>query len=503
MSVLFLHRARLTLGALFAVGAAPPAPPPRVSPWEVLAIADVEAIHASVVGLHPAMRDAANPGFPAELQKAYAEAAARAHAARTYLDWRAATQGFVLAFRDGHSIYRPLLEPSRVRWPGWSIDYRAGKWVVRRPTGVRSHSPDAPGDGAVLRACDGVPIETLLRQRLDLIEADWSKLPERIRFAHRLLIDPALDGPPPIARCTFAGAGGSAEVALDWQVELWPTLSAALSPIRRYAADDAIEARWLPGGALWLRLSGFGEEDRLGKLAADLAQQRARVDAAPYIVFDVRGNRGGSSNWGSTFGEMVWTKAAVDALGEASLGKFWRASPAAAAEVRATAMDFRRQGPAFAEVADYWDGIASLIDRAPQRDRALVSDPCCTPAPASAAKIAPDARKRRVFVLTDAGCFSSCVLVVNQLRRLGAMQIGEPTGRNAEYGEDAGPLTLPSGLARYYGPLAIIRQRADDLGAGPPDRVWKGAMDDTAGVEAWVAQLASARTPLAVAGAAR
>ncbi len=479
-----LRRAALALGSLGVLGAGV-APTP--APWEALAIADVDAIHQSVLGLHPAMRDAANPGFPAELERVYAAATARARAARSYADWRAATQGFMLAFRDGHSFYRPLLEPARVRWPGWSIDYRAGRWVVRRPAGVSSHAPASPPEGAIVIGCDGVPIETLLRQRLDLVEADWSKLPERIRYSHRLLIDPALAGPPPLAHCTFGGATGPYEVKLDWQIELWPTLVAGLAPIRRYAADDGIAARWLPGGALWLRLSTFGDEDRLAKFAADLAAQQPRVTAARYVVFDVRGNRGGSSNWGSTLGEIVWSKAATDALGEPSLGKFWRASPAAAAEVRATATGFRARGPAFKDVADYWDSIAQLIEHAPDGDRALVSDPCCTPAPAPAAKPSPPAKARPVFVLTDAGCFSSCVLVVNQLRRLGAVQIGEPTGRNAEYGEDAGPLTLPSGLARYYVPLSIIRQRDADLGAGPPDRVWQGAIDDTAAIEAWVA----------------
>jgi hypothetical protein len=96
-----------------------------------------------------------------------------------------------------------------------------------------------------------------------------------------------------------------------------------------------------------------------------------------------------------------------------------------------------------------------------------------------------------VFVVTDAGCFSSCVVVMNTLKRMGAAQMGEASGQNEVYGESVGPFQLPSGLGWYRIPVSIIRQPRSSLGGLPPDVLWPGAMDDDRGLRAWIARLAS------------
>jgi hypothetical protein len=100
-----------------------------------------------------------------------------------------------------------------------------------------------------------------------------------------------------------------------------------------------------------------------------------------------------------------------------------------------------------------------------------------------------------VFVLTDAGCFSSGVVVMNTFKRMGAIQVGEASGQNEVYGESVGPFDLPSGLGWYRIPVSIIRQPRSSLGGLPPDVPWPGAMDDDAGIRAWIARLASAGGP--------
>ena len=109
------------------------------SPWQQLAIGDVERLHQSVTDFHPGMRDSDTPDFAQRVESAYRIAKDRALAATSYADWLAATQGFMLSFRDGHTIFRPTLSPARVRWPGFLIDGRAGGWVVRRPAGFRDN----------------------------------------------------------------------------------------------------------------------------------------------------------------------------------------------------------------------------------------------------------------------------------------------------------------------------------------------------------------------------
>jgi hypothetical protein len=80
---------------------------------------------------------------------------------------------------------------------------------------------------------------------------------------------------------------------------------------------------------------------------------------------------------------------------------------------------------------------------------------------------------------------------MNTLKRMGAIQVGEASGQNEVYGESVGPFDLPSGLGWYRIPVSIIRQPRSSLGGLPPDIRWSGAMDDDAGLRAWIAGLAS------------
>ena len=490
--------ARLALIALSIAGsaravAASPAPP--ASPWALLATADVDRLHRSVLEMHPGLRDPDTPDFAARVEAAFATARARAARAASYADWLAATQGFVLSFRDGHTIFKPNLTPARARWPGFLIDGRAGGWFVRRS--AEFPATDGPPEGARILACDGKPIAQLMETRLDGTEADWSKEPERLRQAFRLFLDPRIEGPPPLTSCDFESGGARKAVRLSWTIEPWAALSAGFPPFLR-RAPHPIEVRTLASGARWIALGNFGDETGLGAAARMLEAGVGAARRAPFVVFDLRGNPGGNSTWGDTFAAILWGKAAADAKaaeiearpGRRS-GKYWRATPEVAAAARAAAAGFRARGRDFASVADYWTEVANRVATAPDGDRALVHDPCCDADPARPAPPPPPALYTGpAYVLIDAGCFSSCVLAANRLVEQGAVPVGETTGQNEEYGEVVDGPPLPSGLARYLLPVSIIRQPRETLRL-IPRFTWPGAMDDDVGLERWIATLAA------------
>lgn len=473
-------------------GVAPENGDPAADAWRTLAIADVEAIRAAVRDIHPGYRDPETPDFADRVAAAYGEARRKAGQAESFLDWRSATLGFMLSFRDGHAIYRLNAAPTRVRWPGFLLDAQGGHYVVRKPLLSRDSGPDVP-QGARVMSCDGIDIDTLLRERLDGTEADWSKPSERIRHAYKLLIDYRADSAVPVSTCRIAWEDVETEVELAWQTDLWSELAPALGVFSR-EVERPVALRMLPSGAYWLTLGSFGDEGGLMRLAEALEADLDRLRSSAFIVLDLRGNRGGNSGWGTTLAGLIYGESAVashlarrDARSPPRHGKFWRATPAAAAQARATAKRFAQMGPEMAGPAEYFDDVAALIDSAPSGDRALVKDPWSSPEPSDqpqSAQIAP-AFTQPVYLLTDAGCFSSCVLALDPLRAMGAVVVGETTGQNAEYGEVAGPLTTPSGLGRYLIPMSVIRQRPETL-IVVPDRVWSGAMDDDAGITAWI-----------------
>lgn len=476
---------------VFANGAASRASPDPVAPiWASFAVADVEALNADIAALHPGMRDPRNPDFAASVARAHVEALAHARAARSFLDWRDATSGFMLSFRDGHTIFRPTVAPSRLRWPGFLIDGQGGRYVVRAAAG-RPLDATMPPAGARLVSCDGVPVDLALEKRLDRREADWSKAPERIRQAWRFFVDYRTEGDPPAKTCTFETATGRRDIALEWRVDRWSDIAGSLAPFLREPIvrhPNALNFR--PDGAAWVSIGSFGDEATLEALRVTLAAAQVKLRAAPYVVFDLRGNGGGNSTWGGIYAAILWGDGAVAAAGSTSSGKFWRASPAAARQATATGDRFAAEGEAMSGPATYFRQIGALIAKHPGGDKTLMPDPSYSdevpPPPANPAKLYAG----KVYVLSDAGCFSSCVVAMQTLRRLGAVQVGEPSGQNEEYGEVAGPLTTPSGLARYFVPLTIIRQQRADLGGLPVDIAWPGAMDGDAGIAAWIAGFA-------------
>ena len=487
----------LCLGA--ATGAAAAAPRPTASPWARLATADVNRLYRSVVEMHPGIRDRDTPDFSARVEAAFTTAHLRAERATSYADWLAATQGFVLSFRDGHTIFKPNLTPARARWPGFLIDGRADGWFVRRPAGFPA--TDGPSEGARILGCDGTPIAGLLKARLDGTEADWSKEPERLRQGFRLFLDTRIEGPAPFTACAFERDGARTTVPLRWTIEPWPALAQGFPPFLR-RAPHPIEARVLASGARWIALGNFVDEPRLGAVVRSLVAEIGAVRRAPYVLFDLRGNPGGNSTWGDKFAAILWGDAAVaaqsaeiEARPGRRAGKYWRATPQVAAAVRAASTEFRARGSDFASVADYWTEVAARVATAPDGDRALVHDPCCDADPARAVPPMPPAiYTGTAFVLIDAGCFSSCVLAANRLVEQGAIAIGETTGQNEEYGEVVDGPPLPSGLARYLLPVSIIRQPRETLRL-IPRVMWPGAMDDDTGLERWIATLAARQSP--------
>lgn len=465
-----------------------------VSPWRLLAERDVAAVCQNVQGIHPAMRDPLTPGFATATEAACERARSEATAAVSYADWRDALSALIMSFRDGHLNLRMAVEPVRVRWPGFLVDGRNDGYVVRYPAGLPV-AEDAPPEGARLVGCDGLDAEALLHSRLDGRSADLSKAPERIRQAYRLLLDYRIEGEPSLTRCVFQTPTGDATVDLDWREVALAAISPTLPPFTRRMTRP-IGMEWLSDGGAWIALGNVSEEGRLKALEAEMTEAQAKLRAAPYVVFDLRGGAGGNSMWGGTLAAILWGAEAVQgrrlaAQSEdpAHYGKFWRASALSANGIRESGDRFAAQGPDMAEVAEFWHALAAEIEAKPDGDATLLMDECCRPGQRPASVPAP-AYGGKAFVVTDAGTFSSSVIVMNTFKRMGAIQIGEPSGQNEVYGESIGPITLPSGLGSYRVPVSIIRQPRDQLGGLPPDVAWTGAMDDEAGIRAWVAELA-------------
>jgi hypothetical protein len=490
---MFIRRELVAL--LLAGVTAVSAPDSAASPWVALAAADVDAFCRDIREVHPGMVDPLSPAFATQVDRACQVAAGRSRHVASFLDWMETMQALVTSFRDGHTGISFTVLPAQLRWPGFLIDGQGGRWIVRRPPGIPADS--APPEGAELVACDGQRADAFLEKQLDLRTVDWSKAPERIRQAFRAFTTYRLTGAPPATECRFRLNGKVSDVRLEWRPISTVAMQPLLAPyLRRGATSPPIDVSVAPDRHVWVRIGNFKNETALKALEAELLAKQALLRSAPYVVFDLRGNGGGNSTWGQRFASILWGREAVEgrrlaaqSSDPADNGKYWRRSKAAAARMRAAGDEYATQGPDFADIATYWRELGDTIAAA--TEDGLYQDECCRPVPRPS-RVPASAYGGKTFVVTDAGCFSSCVVVMNTLERMGAIQVGEASGQNEVYGESVGPIDLPSGLGWYRIPVSIIRQPRSSLGGLPPDLPWPGAMDDDQGLRAWIAKLATA-----------
>ncbi len=478
----------------FAAAADPP------SVWPALTSKDVSAYCADIRGIQPGMVDPLTPTFAKRVDEACTTAAKRARGAKSYIDWRETMEALVTSFRDGHTWISFPLTNVIYRWPGFLIDGQAGHWVVRRPPIDAVAPADQPPEGATLLGCDGQSTEAFLKEQLDNKKVDWSKLPERIRQAYKAFFSYRLEGPPPAKVCRFEKEGAISNVTLNWQSIPYYQFAPLVFPYFRRGLPRPIDAHFFADGHVWIRLGNVQNETALKMLEAELLANQARLRAASYVVFDLRGSAGGNSMWGERLASILWGQDAVEGRRLAAqptdpkeYGKYWRRSKAAAAGMLKVAEEFAARGPDFADVTKFYRDLGHQVAAAAAaKGDGLFRDECCQPE-SKPDSIAKPEYSGKVFVLTDAGAFSSSVVVMNTFKRMGAIQVGEPSGQNEVYAEGVGPLDLPSGLGQYRIPFSIIRQPRSALGGLPPDVWWPGAMDDDKGLERWIDRLASGK----------
>jgi hypothetical protein len=114
------------------------------------------------------------------------------------------------------------------------------------------------------------------------------------------------------------------------------------------------------------------------------------------------------------------------------------------------------------------------------------------PPPAAAnASAPPSLMKGRLILLTDNSCFSSCLLVTDQFRRLGALHVGETTDANTHYME-VREERLPSGLSMFSTLQAVDPAAPMQIGPFEPSVRFEGSIADTVALERWIAALAAA-----------
>jgi hypothetical protein len=454
--------------------------------WRGLTEIDVEAAYRLLKENHPgAAAEAGDPQFVSALEQAHATARTRAAQVTTYEGYVATLGGFAGALGDGHIAAQARFQPTRLQWAGIIAARRDGQWIA---ASVDPRLAPAVTTGARIVSCDDQPIEARAHEAIGFRTDPTVDAMQVLQGAWVLFDDgnPFLKAPK---SCLFETNGRQVAQVLNWTSvsrakligELWkrPYGEAGFGVVK------SGEGYWIGVGSLTPQLQPVIET---------AAAQAGAIRAAPFVVVDLRGDGGGDDNYARALAEAMYGGAQVaNVLGPVDGGRcpsVYRASKGNIAAMAREAEDFEKAGDVTG--ADEYRSAVKAMRAAAGAGRALTGRPACPLKRAAAARPASLLMKNKVFVLTDAVCFSSCLQAVEFFRDLGAVHVGQTTGADTHFSEVRGEV-LPSGLTTFTTLQAIMPDHPRRIGPYVPDVEYDGDIADTAALERWIAGLAAGK----------
>ena len=471
------------LGAVLGVSCATATPE---NEWTSAYRRDLDSARDTIAANHPGYVDEQNPSFRAAMGSAYDEA--RGAAVRDYDSYRVALTRFANRFQDAHLSIRFEKPFESLRDAGIVVAYRGGQFVVEEAD-TRYGERAGAMTGATLVSCGGEPAREHFARRVlswrgrANIEADWYNL------APILLVDYAPPAPDPPTRCQFAVAGNALDLPLLWNATTPERVAQMLAPP---SAGRTLSIEPMDD-VLWVNIPMFSVNDE-----ASIAQMRALIEDAGrqvearrdwrLIVFDLRGNSGGSATWGrqiatKIFGE-AWVRDANHWLGDGVYTE-WRVSPENVATIGdLVRQNEQRHGVDSSGAKSMRNFETSMKEALGRRDN-LLSDP--RQREGVVPPVAAPGPAKRIVLITTPSCFSACLDFVDLMRlHPSVVQTGLTTGVDTLYMENWGK-PLPSGNARISYPMKVYRnRRRGNNEAYVPAVAYPGNLDDTAALKAWV-----------------
>ncbi|MEM8615572.1 MAG: hypothetical protein AAGF20_01415 [Pseudomonadota bacterium] len=439
--------------------------------WSDLTRKDLTGARDIILSSHPAGAEAfGDTAFLAAEAEAYDRLMAKAQTVQSAGGYRALLTAYALSFNDSHIAPSFDGEASERLWPG----FLAKRWDGR--TWIAFSTIDAVPVGSEVLACDQTPIAAYGEARLGQYVRNWTFEANRIKATPYLFIDSGNPFTTPPGRCDFKVDGEIISYTLSYRpFASDPQHGAVQSAFRR---QDQYTMDSFGADGLWISLPQlYGEAYRF---LDTLETQKAQIAAAKVVIVDVRGNGGGNSALGDRLADLLGLP--HEATDHSDDNVSWRLSRG-----NLEAIESYLEDPDLgAEVKDYIremvaDGTAAL-QAGEQYMPPLAAVPVRRPSLQSAVERPSEAR---VILLTDAYCFSSCLMLAHRFIAGGALQVGTVTDGDGWFMEVASR-PLPSGRARFSTMMKVNLNYDQALGPFQPQIAYGGDMSDTAALKAWV-----------------
>lgn len=444
--------------------------------WSIVATRDLQFARKTLLDSHPAVL-LEDKEFHAWMTIGYDESLKLARQVRNKDQATASVVYFLNGFKDGHLGGAPIADSDGVYWAGWTVRESDGLFYVWEVADV--WDAELPPLGAVLNTCDGAPVNELVEKIAPFIDrrADLPGTLIKVSafISNRLWVYPMWE-PLRFKECTFQMPTGELRsYAVTWKKTEEGWERAFKKPSAARFSMEEIEP-----GAYWVYLSSFNLDGKDLEAYADLLEKIRHLSLAKTIIFDVRGNGGGSSSYGERILSALLKNRIPPDNSEAKAT--WRVSDLSVKTVSEFALHFKES-----EGSDgaFYKGLNSFSERMkeahsmgekwveqPNYDVLLEEE-----------KGVPFSGD--VVVLTNEFCSSACLDFVDRVLQIPhAIHLGRTTGADTNYLEVTS-LKLPSGAVMWL-PLKVWRNRSRKSNQPHiPVQRFPGDMRDTAALQQW------------------
>jgi hypothetical protein len=318
------------------------------------------------------------------------------------------------------------------------------------------------------------------------VTADW------YRQAPHFFIDYGPPAPPAPRECVFSDGVGVISQRLEWRVTPAVALHAVLDRASP-RVEQGIGSERL-ADQLWVRLPTFStyDDSTLRAMRGTLDSLRVFLKSTPAwrtLVFDLRGNSGGSSSWGDDIAGILfgdeWRRQATSYLFDGVYTE-WRLSPDNIRAMRGIQeIIAQRNGAGSASTQrfkTFVDSAQAELTRGhafygTRQTRTGAAPPPAVPVPGT------------IVIIATPSCFSACLDFLDRMRLHPAVvQVGETTGVDTNYMENW--RTPISELTWLSYPIKVYRnRRRGNNEAYAPHVHYRGSLADDAALRRWVLEL--------------
>ncbi len=434
--------------------------------WKARYQKDLCAIRDILKENHPGFYDTQNPEFAEWLRDGYQQALSFADQVKNFPDYLYGLQFFVQGFKDNHLrlTYDTSSLPSE--WPGFCIGYQPGYRTgfsediqeADEAFVVTFSKNESIPVGAQLILCDGMTPRAWLEKYVCAfvdarnIDASW------VTVAPYLSWWRGSSFIPKSTIYTFSCDGCEWQESPEWK-KIVPSEYRARTERKNAPTVASIKQAGLE--QIWVALPSFHpqtkeEKDALESVIEHLASY-AKYDL---VIFDVRGNKGGNSYFGTRILKKLYGDACCEGAFKRIRGKRfveWRASRDNIQYLNGLVEKLRQQSQ-HQEIAVEFGMIVEAMEKCEKLQQPFYTAASATDDPSI--KIPGEPCKGPCAVLiTDFACASACLDFIDELYAVTpACQIGLPTNADTMYLE-CRDVVLPSGFAILHFPIKVFRNR--------------------------------------------